>query len=160
MVCCSVFNGHPVCTFSKTSVLKLVQMLSHRYPAEGVAHLSVAFLTESIVGDLHRQFLNDASPTDVITFPLSDGLAEICINVDLARKRIHEFHTTFQDEITLYLVHGWLHLAGHDDRDWADRQKMRAAERHLCAFLGETNFSLHYRPKNFPSLPSEECQIP
>ena len=31
-------------------------------------------------------------------------------------------------ELTLYLVHGWLHLAGHDDRAPGPRRAMRRAE--------------------------------
>ena len=34
----------------------------------------------------------------------------------------------FSRELSLYLIHGWLHLAGYDDRAEADRAKMREAE--------------------------------
>jgi ssRNA-specific RNase YbeY (16S rRNA maturation enzyme) len=45
----------------------------------------------------------------------------------------------FSAELTLYLVHGWLHLAGHDDRVPARRRVMRRAEARAMILLGEHN---------------------
>ncbi len=41
----------------------------------------------------------------------------------------------FAAELTLYLVHGWLHLAGHDDLMPAGKRRMRAAERRALGLL-------------------------
>jgi probable rRNA maturation factor len=37
--------------------------------------------------------------------------------------------------MTLYLVHGWLHLAGYDDREPGARRSMRGAERRAMRLL-------------------------
>lgn len=98
--------------------------------------LSVAFLPESEMADLHGAHLGDPTPTDVITFPGDPGFAEageICVGAERAR-RVHARHgTTLAGEILLYLAHGWLHLAGFDDRSAEDRSAMRQAERDLLA---------------------------
>ena len=46
-----------------------------------------------------------------------------------------ELGETFSDELSLYLIHGWLHLAGYDDRNDADRAAMRQAEQQAMAIL-------------------------
>ena len=42
---------------------------------------------------------------------------------------------TFATELTLYVVHGWLHLAGYDDLQPAKKRKMRAAEARAMKLL-------------------------
>lgn len=64
---------------------------------------------------LHQQFLQDASLTDVTTFPGDPqfGLAgEIIVCLTYAEQQAKRFHTGLDDEIKLYLIHGFLHLAG------------------------------------------------
>lgn len=98
--------------------------------------LSVAFLTDRALAGLHGQFLDDASPTDVITFPGDRAFGqagEICISADAARRQGGS--RGFSRELTLYLVHGWLHLAGYDDRTPAARRQMRQAERRAQSVL-------------------------
>ena len=93
----------------------------------GGGEVSVAFLADSELARLHADFLGDPSPTDVITFPGPAPFAagEICVSVDAARRRAGR---NFAAELTLYLAHGWLHLAGHDDRQPAQKRRMRRAE--------------------------------
>ena len=102
--------------------------------------LSVVFLDDGEMGELHGTFLGDPSPTDVITFPGDPDFGEsgeICIGVERARA-VHRSHgQDFSREILLYLAHGWLHLAGYDDRSENDRQSMRLAEAEALSFLGE-----------------------
>jgi probable rRNA maturation factor len=99
--------------------------------AVGHGIISVAFLGEDAMRNIHKKFLNDSSLTDVITFRGDDefGYAgEICVSPEYARQACKEFSTTFRRELTLYLVHGYLHLSGLDDTEERDRLKMREAE--------------------------------
>ncbi|WP_309384794.1 rRNA maturation RNase YbeY [Cerasicoccus frondis] len=96
--------------------------------------LSLVFLSDDELAQIHADFLDDPSPTDVITFPGDtemDFAGEICVSVDRARDEAPKHDWSFGDELTLYLVHGWLHLAGYDDLDDAARAAMRDAEK-LC----------------------------
>lgn len=93
--------------------------------------LSVAFLDDAALAHIHHRFLNDPSATDVITFPGDPcmGFAgEICVSVERARRVRLRWGNPFSRELTLYLVHGWLHLAGCKDHTLAERRRMRAAE--------------------------------
>jgi probable rRNA maturation factor len=100
--------------------------------------LSIAFVSDKTIGQIHADFMNDPSATDVITFPANeamDSAGEIIVSVDHALSRAHELGEPFSRELSLYLIHGWLHLAGFDDRNEADRRAMRRAEQEALAIL-------------------------
>lgn len=93
--------------------------------------LSLVFMDDSELARLHEQFFDDPTVTDVITFPGDpemDFAGEICVSVSRALDEAPRQGWSFSEELTLYLVHGWLHLAGEDDLDDAPRLSMRAAE--------------------------------
>lgn len=96
--------------------------------------LSVSFLDEEALAQVHDDFLDDPTPTDVITFPGDpdhDFAGEILVSAERATFMAVEHGLSFPEEVTLYLVHGWLHLAGLDDREPEDRELMRAGEKLL-----------------------------
>ena len=104
----------------------------------GYNEISIAFLDEAAICDLHARFLNNPDPTDVITFPADKTekyrTGEICISIDEALKYPQY---ALEDELTLYLVHGWLHLAKYDDINPNDRSVMREMEAKALAFLDQ-----------------------
>jgi probable rRNA maturation factor len=90
---------------------------------------------------INRSCLQHAGPTDVITFDYHDhtepeslnGEMFICLEVASANAR--RFHTTWQSELTRYLVHGLLHLHGFDDREPVKRRRMKSRESRLLKQL-------------------------
>lgn len=118
----------------------------------GTEALSVAFVTDAELAALHARFMADPSPTDVITFPAESGLGvagEVCVSADAA-VRVAGNGPRFSRELTLYLVHGWLHLAGHDDRDPAARRRMRRAEAHALDALRRARALPAFRMRGCP----------
>lgn len=88
-------------------------------------------MTDAALAELHAGHLGDPSPTDVITFPGDAALGfagEICVSVDAARRLGKTRRTDWSRELSLYLAHGWLHLAGHRDDEPGARRAMRQAE--------------------------------
>ena len=73
---------------------------------------------------LHRKFLGESGPTDVITFQHG----EIFISVDTARRNARAFGNSFVPELKLYIVHGLLHLHGFDDKTRAQACKMKKTQ--------------------------------
>lgn len=109
--------------------------------------LSVVFVTDTIISQIHDDFMNDPSATDVITFPANiemESAGEIIVSVDHARSRAEELGEPFSRELSLYLVHGWLHLAGYDDRNETDRAAMRIAEQQAFKVLDKTSINTHF----------------
>ncbi|MFL2842770.1 MAG: rRNA maturation RNase YbeY [Coraliomargaritaceae bacterium] len=106
--------------------------------------LSIVFVDEATICKIHEQFLGDPSPTDVITFPQDNSqnfAGEIFISVDQAKNNAKEFETTFNDELTLYLIHGCLHLFGLNDKTEAEKYDMRKAESELMRLINNTSSS-------------------
>lgn len=81
---------------------------------------------------IHREFLDEPGPTDVITFPYG----EIVVCAPVAASRALEFRQTVTGELALYCIHGLLHLAGQDDIRPGDAKRMhREQDRILKAAL-------------------------
>ncbi len=80
---------------------------------------------------LHRQFLGQSRPTDVVTFQHG----EIFISVDTAQRHARAFGNSLLRELKLYIVHGFLHLHGFDDQTPAEARKMKTAQEKIlrCA---------------------------
>jgi probable rRNA maturation factor len=96
---------------------------------------------------VNETFLKHTGSTDVITFDYGENArlartlappklsGEIFISVDDAIRQAKEFKTSWQSEIVRYVVHGVLHLLGHDDRRIAVRRKMKRGENRLSRKL-------------------------
>ncbi|HZZ21028.1 MAG TPA: rRNA maturation RNase YbeY [Opitutaceae bacterium] len=100
--------------------------------------LSLVFMADAELAELHGRFLADPTPTDVITFEgeSSSGTAgEICVSVDAAVRQVGRAQARFSAEMLLYVVHGWLHLAGYDDLRPAAKRVMRRAEARAIKIL-------------------------
>lgn len=104
------------------------------------ASISLAVVDDPTIHALNRQFLDHDYPTDVLSFVLDarDGHldGEVVISADTAATAAREHGTTPADEQLLYVIHGMLHLVGHDDQTEADARNMRAAERRYLVACG------------------------
>lgn len=102
--------------------------------------LGITLVTPTEMARLNEGFLGHAGSTDVITFdhrgaadePLHGELF-ICLDDAVAFARA--FRTTWPEELARYVVHGVLHLLGHDDRDPAARRRMKRLENRLVRAL-------------------------
>lgn len=104
--------------------------------------LAVVFVSDAELARLHGECLADPSATDVLAFDLGERGAgpagEIYVSVERARAEARARDLAPEGELALYLVHGCLHLCGHDDHAPRARARMRAAERIVLARLGFT----------------------
>jgi probable rRNA maturation factor len=91
--------------------------------------ISVLVVSDSRIVALHRQFMNESGPTDVITFQHG----EIFISAESARRNARRFGNSLARELRLYVIHGLLHLHGFDDQDEGSARKMRIVQRRILA---------------------------
>ena len=108
----------------------------HHHSLKG--SLSIAFLEGEHHSRLHGEFLQDFRPTDVITFPSDpeeDLAGEICVSVDQAIVESPKHGLSFEKELSLYLIHGWLHLVGFNDLEDLDRKVMRQEEKRTMTLV-------------------------
>ncbi|RME70800.1 MAG: rRNA maturation RNase YbeY [Verrucomicrobia bacterium] len=133
-----------------------IRRIIHTLDASGLfeapeGELSIALLPHRAMCELHARFLDDPSPTDVITFegdPLAATAGEICVCPAVAREFVEKRGGDFAAELTLYIVHGYLHLAGFDDTTPDLKRAMRAAERRAmrCLAAAGVEPDFHYKP--------------
>jgi probable rRNA maturation factor len=128
---------------------------------QGEAELSVLFVDEQSISDLHKRFLGKDGPTDVLAFPIDEEPAEggrspdsggtgpgymppepsdlpvllgdVVICPAVAHRNAPEHAGTYEDELALLLVHGILHLMGMDHEEDDEAEAMEARERELLA---------------------------
>lgn len=125
----------------------------------GLAELSVLFVGEHEIAGLNEQFMDHEGPTDVLSFPLDAPdvtelvhpsgatrgpdrspvdpgdlpllLGDVVICPAVAARQAPAHAGSVDDELALLLVHGILHVLGHDHAEPDDRDRMQARERAL-----------------------------
>lgn len=110
--------------------------------------VSITFVDDEEIAQLNEEYRGKEGPTDVLSFECDgalDGapdvigdvpvfeLGDIVIAVDVAERQTHEYGTTFEEEISLLLVHGLLHLCGYDHIEDDEAEVMEAREREILS---------------------------
>ncbi|MBP6784516.1 MAG: rRNA maturation RNase YbeY [Verrucomicrobiales bacterium] len=99
----------------------------------GLDEVEISLVTDEVIARVHGEFMNDPTPTDVITF----HHGEILVSVDTARREAAFHGNSLAEETLLYIIHGLLHLNGHIDVKEPDRSTMhREQEAILKRIIG------------------------
>ena len=129
--------------------------------AEGVrgeAELSLLFVDEDAIADLNHRFMDETGPTDVLAFPIDERaissrwpdaaasgpdrddydvddlpllLGDVVVCPAVAARQAPEHDSSYEDELALLVVHGVLHVLGHDHAAPDEAAAMRERERDL-----------------------------
>jgi probable rRNA maturation factor len=113
---------------------------------EGDSSISVSFVRDAKIRALNRAFRGLDKPTDVLSFPLVEPgdaypgaerlLGDVVISVDTAGRQAADYDASLDREVQRLLIHGVLHLLGHDHLEPAERAAMEAEERRLADAIG------------------------
>lgn len=106
---------------------------------EADAALSLSLVDDAAIRALNLKYRGRNAPTDVLSFPL-DGtpaeverlLGDVVISVETALRQAADYDAPLQREIYRLLIHGLLHLKGHDHERSAERRVMEREERRLA----------------------------
>jgi probable rRNA maturation factor len=142
-------SGH-VCVFNRQRgravdarlLRRMVQGLLEEILGLEEFDLTVQLVGARAMAELNQLHLHHEGPTDVITLDYAasrpaGGLAgEIIVCVDVAAEQARRFGVTWQAELARYVIHGILHLRGHDDHGAAERRRMKREEGRLLKELG------------------------
>ena len=96
-------------------------------PLHHLATLEAALVDDLTSARVHREFMDIDGATDVITF----HHGEIVIGAEVAIRQATEYNEPPAREILRYLVHGILHLAGHEDTSDHDRALMEKSQEEI-----------------------------
>ena len=110
------------------------------------AELSILLTDDAQIHDLNRDYRDKDVPTDVLSFGQDEGeafpgmvpvLGDLVISLQTAERQAIELGHSVAAEVRVLLVHGLLHLLGHDHMGDKERAEMAAAEDALLAALPE-----------------------
>ena len=111
--------------------LAIASAVSDDSPLSCLGTLEVALVDDATSDRVHRDFMDIEGPTDVITF----HHGEIVIGAEVANRQAAQYGEPLAREVLRYLVHGLLHLAGHDDEEADQRAAMEAAQETIVSRL-------------------------
>jgi probable rRNA maturation factor len=113
---------------------------------ESESSISVSFVRDPKIRELNRVYRGLDTPTDVLSFPLIESdnayaggerlLGDIVISVDTAKRQADDYDAPLGREVQRLLIHGVLHLLGHDHIEPRERAAMEAEERRLADSIG------------------------
>ena len=103
--------------------------------------LTLSFVDAGEIATLNAEHMGTQGPTDVLSFPLDDDepgqrdvpvlLGDVVVCPAVARDQAPEHAGSLDDELALLVVHGVLHVLGHDHAEPDETAVMRARELEL-----------------------------
>jgi probable rRNA maturation factor len=116
--------------FSKTA---LAECLKHPFGNEtvlaGLENVDVIIVSNRVIADIHRRFMNVKGSTDVIT--VDHG--EIIISAPMAQTNAKRFGNALDHEVGLCIIHGLLHLNGYSDKGAEETRIMHKLQNRILA---------------------------
>ncbi len=139
------------------AVANLVELARHAadaaleaaYRGPGPASLAILFTGDAAIAELNRQWRGEAKPTNVLSFPAPAGLpvprgeptplGDIVLAFGTVAREAEEQDKPLPHHATHLIVHGVLHLLGHDHETEGQAEDMEALERLILKQLGITD---------------------
>jgi probable rRNA maturation factor len=128
---------------AKAAILAAVE--ESRIVLAANAEISVILCDDAFIRALNREWRGHDEPTNVLAFPAGDDpastplLGDIVIAFETASREAFEAGKPLRDHVAHLLVHGFLHLIGHDHKEAAAAEAMEALERASLARLEIAN---------------------
>lgn len=106
--------------------------------------LSIVLTDDARLQELNRDYLGIDAPTDVLSFPASETdpetgapyIGDILISVPRAQSQADASGHALESEVQLLVVHGVLHLLGHDHGEAEEKARMWKAQGEILESLG------------------------
>jgi len=106
--------------------------------------LTIVLTDDAQLRELNRDYLGIDAPTDVLSFPASESdpetgaryFGDILISMPYAARSAEKAGHPFESEVQLLVVHGVLHLLGHDHAKGDEKARMWKAQNEILVQLG------------------------
>lgn len=106
--------------------------------------LSIVLTDDARLQELNREYLGIDAPTDVLSFPASETdpetgaryIGDILISIPRAQSQADAAGHPLESEVQLLVVHGMLHLLGHDHGEPEEKARMWKAQAEILESLG------------------------
>jgi len=123
-------------TFNQACLARLARAILSDV-GEASAELGILFVGDQRMRGLNRRYRGKDRTTDVLAFPMREAphssshlLGDVVIAVPTAARQAKQGHRSLDEELTVLLVHGILHLCGYDhERSETEARRMHRRER-------------------------------
>jgi probable rRNA maturation factor len=131
--------------FLETALLERAARLTLDHEsAPADADMTIVLTDDTQLHELNREYLGVDAPTDVLSFPASETdpetgvpyLGDILISIPRATQQAQAAGHPVEAEVQLLVVHGTLHLLGHDHAEAEDKARMWEAQAEVLSRLG------------------------
>ena len=108
------------------------------------AEISISLVDDSAISELNAAYRKKQGATDVLSFSLLEGehserrgalLGDVVVSLETAARQAARGGRSLDQEVMRLLIHGALHLLGHDHEQAGEARRMRAEERRLWRLL-------------------------
>jgi len=112
--------------------------------------LTIVLTDDAKIQELNRDYLGIDAQTDVLSFPASETdpqtgapyIGDILISLPYAARSAEKAGHPLEAEVQLLVVHGILHLLGHDHAKVREKAKMWKAQAEILESLGLGNIKI------------------
>jgi probable rRNA maturation factor len=140
---------HP--DFAEVSLLQRAARLTLEKESAPDDDITIVLADDEQLRALNRDYLGIDAPTDVLSFPASEldpetgarYLGDILISVERAASQAQAAGHALEAELQLLVVHGVLHLLGHDHAEAQEKARMWAAQDEVLKRLGLSGLKIH-----------------
>jgi probable rRNA maturation factor len=136
-----ISNKQQDLSINKALIKNIIKKLS-LFHKTSFDEVSFHFVSPNKIKSLHQQLFNNPTVTDCITCPIDPPnqkpyclLGEVFVCPQVAISYAKEHNLDANEELILYVIHGFLHLIGYDDMNEKDEKLMRKMERESIEHL-------------------------
>ena len=132
--------------FSDTALLEHAARLTLEAESASVdSDMTIVLTDDAQLHELNRNYLGVDAPTDVLSFPAAEEedpetgipyLGDILISIPRATQQAEAAGHPLEAEVQLLVVHGTLHLLGHDHAEAEEKARMWKAQAGVMSKLG------------------------
>lgn len=139
-----MINIESTFTYSKSLIERAVHAALKHEAQSLDSDLTIVLTDDVQLRELNRDYLGIDAPTDVLSFPASESdpetgaryLGDILISMPYATRSAEKAGHGLQAEVQLLVVHGVLHLLGHDHAEADEKARMWKAQAEILESLG------------------------
>jgi rRNA maturation RNase YbeY len=129
------FNENTIFTLRKKKLLRIWICAVIHAEKKVAGEINFIFCDDDYLTRINTKYLKHRTLTDIITFSLSEEeriiSGDVFISIPRVRENAAKFKTTFVNELHRVMIHGILHLLGHDDATKKEKEKIHKSE-DLC----------------------------
>ncbi len=142
-------NNETAADLDEKDLSDLCRFVLDRMRIHPQAELAVLLVDPDTMAQLHKQWMDESGPTDVLSFPMDELrptphdedpvpglLGDVVLCPDVAREQARQAGHSLQDELRLLTTHGLLHLLGYDHGEQSEEKEMFGLQQQLLEEWG------------------------